>query len=106
MPAVAQKGKATIVVTAAHADAIVVRVESDSRRYDDVESFWFAKYTSNRLPDSEPVALEFRVGLDFAKQHFCAAAQNRHENALICAPGALDDFTRIDLVVHGQETTE
>mgnify|MGYP001814069315 CR=1 FL=1 len=98
-----QVRETTIVVSAAHADAVIVLIEGNRRRNDNVEPAGVDDETANRLPDAELISFQLSVTRHFAKRHSCAGAQNRHENALVCAPASFDDFACIDFVTHRQE---
>ncbi|MCG8370650.1 MAG: hypothetical protein MJA32_09090 [Proteobacteria bacterium] len=106
VPSIAQEREAAVVVTAPHSYAIALCVECDGRRNDHVERPRLDENSSDRLQDAERIPLEFRVGPDFAKRHLRRAAQNGNENALVCAPGALDDCTCIHFVLHRKETPD
>src|SRR5210317_1124995 len=83
-----------------------VLVECNCWGDDEIEMSRFDQYAPCRCPDSEVSSFKLSAGCDFAKQHFCTPAQNRHENALVCAPRSLDDFTRIYFIVHRQVTAD
>ena len=104
--AIPQMGKTTIKISSAHTDAMSLPVECNGRSDDKVEMFWLDQYAACWLPDAKFTSFKFSVGIDLAKQHFRTAAQYWHENALVCAPGPLDDFTRIDFIVHRQVTAD
>ena len=97
-------GETTIVIRASHADAIAVLVECNSRRYYHVELSRIDEEATHRFPNAKLILFQFRVRSHFAKCHFGARAQNRYENALVCPPASLDDFSCIDFVMHWQET--
>ena len=103
---VSQKSECTIVVTAAHTDTMQVGVENNRRCNDDVELPGRNNKSACWFPDAHFVLCEFRVFEYFAKDHLSLLAQNRYENALVCAPGSFDDFTCIDLVVGRQVTAD
>ena len=98
--------KTTIVVTAAHADTIALSVECDSRRNDDIELSRVYEKPAHGFPDSKLISFELGIRCHFAKCHFGTGAQNRDENALVCAPASFDDFSRIDFIVHRQEARD
>ena len=104
--AMAQKRKTTIEVTGAHPDAMVLFIESDRRGNNEVEIFRLNDSAARRFPDAKPVLFEFGIRGYFAEQHLGAAAHNRNENALVRAPGALNDFARVDFVMHRQVRAE
>lgn len=81
-------------------------IKRNGRSDDEIELSRLNEEAARRFPKSERTLFKFRVGCDFAKQHFRAPAQNRYENALVCAPRSLDDFTCIDFVVHWQVTAD
>ena len=102
----AQECKTPIKISGAHADAMVLFIEGDGRRNDEIEILGVDEHAARRLPDTQTILLELRVRRDFAKQHLCSAAQDWNENALVCAPRALDDFACIDFVVHRQVSAD
>ncbi len=102
MFAMTQKCETPIKISSAHADAMALIGESNSRRDYDVEFLRRDKQTARRFPDTQTVLFQLGVRRDFTKQHLCAAAQNWDENALVCAPGALDDLACVDFVTHRQ----
>ena len=104
MAAMSQVCETTIVVAASHADAIALSVECDSWRNDHVEVSRIDQDAAHGFPDTELISFELRVRCHFAKRHFGAGAQNRDKNALVCAPTSFDDVSRIDFVMHRQET--
>jgi len=98
-----QKSETAIVITAAHADSIVVLIESDHRSDDKIEHSWINQNASSWFPNTKAAARQFGLRSDRTKRHLRLAAQNRNENALVCAPGTFDDFACIYLVLHRQE---
>ena len=106
MATMSQVCETTIVVTAAHADTIAVSVECDSRGDDNVEVPRIHEETAHGFPYAELISFELGVRRHFAKRHFGAGAQNRDENALVCAPTSFDDFSCIDFIVHWEETSD
>ena len=101
-----QKRKTSVVVSAAHAYPVPVLVECDRRCNDEFEFLRSEQKAACWLPGTKAVLLKFRIWENFAKDHFGPIAQNRDENALVCAPGTLDNFTCIDFVVHRQVTAD
>ena len=89
---VSQKRETAIEEAGAHADAMTVIVEGDRRCDDEIEIFGCNDSPARRLPDAESILFQFGIRVDLAKQHLRTAAQNRHKNALVCAPRALNDF--------------
>ena len=93
-----QKRKMTIEVAAAHADTIACIIKSNERCNNDIEvgridlefRFWF--------PNSEPISGNRRFRQQIPERHITVTVDYRRKNALFCAPGALDDSVRIDLV--------
>ncbi len=101
-----QECKTAIEIPCAHTDTMVVFVESNGRRNNKIEFLRPDKQTARWLPDAQAILFKFGVRSYFAEQHLCAAAQNRNENALICAPCTLNDLARVDFVVHRQVRAE
>lgn len=97
---VAKERKATIVITATHANSIPFAIKRDSGGNHQIQLPRFDQNAARWLPQTEKIRLEFGFWIDSAKQHFHATAQNWHEYALICAPGTFYDFACIDLVWH------
>lgn len=95
-----------IVITTPHADTIAIVVESNGRRYHDIENFRVEQESAYRFPDAEMVLLQFGIRRDLTEHHLRLTAQNRNEDALVCAPRALDDLARIDFIVHRQEAAD
>ena len=104
--AMSQERKTPIVIRTAHADSIAFVVKNNGWRDDHIELVRVDQEATRGLPDAEAILFEFGVGSDFAKHHLRRTAQNRNENALVCAPCASDDFSRIDFVVHRQVTAD
>ena len=92
----------SIIVGASHADSIAVAVENNGRRYNNIQLSRVNQESACRFPDTESVLFELGLGRDLAEHHLRRSAQNRNKNALVCAPSARNDFSRIDLVVHRQ----
>ena len=105
VPAVAEKSECAIKVTAAHADTVPLTIECNERSDDDIEFTCAGRLSRNGLPETEVVHRELRFGQRFAKQQKAVRAGYRQENALFCAPCALDDCSCIYLVPHWQVTT-
>jgi len=101
---VSQKCECSIVVTTPHPDTMRVLVENNRRCNDNVELSGRNNKSSCWFPYAHIVLCEFRVFEYFAKDHLPLLAQNRYENALVCAPCGFDDFTCIDFVIHRQVT--
>ena len=106
MATMSQVCETAVVISAAHADTIAVSVESDSRCNDHVEVSRVDEETAHGFPDTELISFELGIRRHFAKCHFCAGAQNRDENALVCAPTSFDDFSSIHFIVHRQEARD
>ncbi len=105
-PTISQVGKTAIVVSASHADAIALIIESDRRRNDNIEAPGIDHEAANGFPNTEKILFELGLGIDLAKHHLRLAAQNRHKSALVCAPGGGNDFVGIDFIAHWQEARE
>ena len=99
----AQMGKAAVVISAAHTDAIAIPVECHGRGDDQIKMSRVDKKATYRFPDAKLISFEFRFGSHFAKRHSGARAQNRDENALVCAPTFFNDFACIYFVMHRYE---
>ena len=97
-----QEGKTTVKISGTHADTMISFIECNRWRDNKIEFLGRNKQASRWLPDSEAILFEFGFRGDFTKKHLCTAAQNRDENALICAPRALNDFACIYFVMHWQ----
>ena len=93
-----KKRKRAIEVTSAHADTVILAVESNERCYDDIEFLHVDRLAANRFPEPEFILRETRAGKRFTKKHLVVGRHNREENALFCAPCALDDCTCIYFV--------
>lgn len=57
-----EKCETTIKVSAAHSDAIEVRIKSDERSYDEIQVFCCDLCAADRLPKGKTISLEKSLG--------------------------------------------
>ncbi len=103
---VSQKCETAIEVAATHTDSVFIFVECNQWSNDEIELPRRHYFAVDRLPKSKTISQKGRVAVQLAINHFSVFADDWTENALICAPSALDDETRVDLVSHRQVTTD
>jgi hypothetical protein len=96
--------KISIKIAAAHADAVVELVECDKRCQYEVELSRRNYFALDGFPQSKITAAQNGFTLNLAVKHFSVFFGNRAENALFCAPRALDDAARIYFVGHREVT--
>ena len=99
---VSQKRKAAIEVTSTHTDAMTLVIERHKRGDDKINGIGSDYASVHWLPKSVIIPFKICVGRKSAKNHFAAQINYWRENALFCAPCALDDCCRVDLVVNGK----
>ena len=93
-----QECKRAIEVAAAHADTIACIIECDERCNYDIEVGRVDLQFRFRFQNSESVSAYRCFRLQYPERHLTATVDYWRRNALFCAPGALDDRVRIDLV--------
>ena len=98
--------KSAIEVTATHADAVLLSIECNERSDDDVQLARIYKRPRDGFPETEVVSREVRSRQCLAKKHAAMRGGYGEENALFCAPGALDNCTCIYLVPGRQVTRD
>jgi hypothetical protein len=99
---VLQKRKTAIAVTAAHSDSIVSITERNNRCDDEINRAWRNKRFGNWLPNTEKISFKFGVRSKMPKNHIVAHVEYWSENALFCAPCALDNDNWVNFVINGQ----
>jgi len=95
---VSEKRKASVKMTAAHADAIEVIVECNDRSDDDVEFSRTDRRRRDGFPETELILFETGFRVQRVKAHAAVSIDYGRENALFCAPGTLNDRSGVDFV--------
>ena len=96
--AMTKKRKSPVEIAAAHANAMIVAVESDDGRNDGIEHPGGYDVTIHRFENTVAVRAKIRVGRYFAKLHLQIYFAHRGKNALFHSPCARDYFPGADLV--------
>ena len=93
-----KKRKSPVEIAAAHANAMIVAVESDDGRNDGIEHPGGYDVTIHRFENTVAVRAKIRVGRYFAKLPLQIYFAHRGKNALFHSPCARDYFPGADLV--------
>ncbi|MDH3611857.1 MAG: hypothetical protein OEU90_02345 [Gammaproteobacteria bacterium] len=97
-----QEFKAAIEVTTTHSDSMPLVIERNHRRDDEITLSCSDIRSGNRFPEAENVLVKFGIGSEPPKYHIAVHAYDWRENALFCAPRALNDGSRVNFVVARQ----
>lgn len=101
---VSEERKTPVVVAATHTNSMIEIVESDSWSDDQLQCTGSNSVARNRFQNPHAIAQQGCCREYFAKKHFTGFARNWDENALFCAPAALDDNSCVDFVRHRKVT--
>ena len=88
----------TVVIAAAHADAMTGIVKNHDRCDDEIEALQWHDVIRLRLPDAVTIDGQIRVGVRFAEAHRVRPADDRQENFLAGVPRVRNDRPRINFV--------
>lgn len=97
-----KKRETAIIVTAAHSNSMPLVVECDERSHNEIQVARFDRRACHRLPDSKRTALQQRIGPQISEEQYAVSGDDRAKNALICAPRARNDASRVNLIAHWQ----
>lgn len=92
-----EETKGPVEVAAAHSNSVVVMVEGDDRRDDDIEHSRGYGFAARRLENAETVQVKIGVRRNLAKLHAKIIFAYRGKNALFHAPCARNDIPGIYL---------
>ncbi len=93
-----QMSKTTVVITAAHADAMTGIVKNHDGYDDQIEAEQRHDVIRFRLPDAVTIDGQIRVRVRFAEAHRVCPIDDRQENSLTGVPRVRNDRPRIDFV--------
>jgi L-fucose isomerase-like protein len=93
-----QEVKAAVEVATTHTDTMALVVEGNDWRDNEIDCLRRNERPGNRFKQAEIVSFQFRVWRELSKNHVAARIGYRRENALFCAPCAMDDFGRVNFV--------
>ena len=95
-----------IEVTTSHPNAVSPAIERNERSYHNIELVCIDRFTGYRLPKAKVIERQLRLGQCFVESHFSVRRGNWQENALFCAPCALDDCACIYFIPHREITAD